>query len=619
MKKFRRLAVTISALSIAAGFALSCREADPPAPPAPSAPQKVAVAPPARGSVQPFVKLMESDAFFYLGLRDWKGLEVFDFIQTASRLRIVDRIKEIMEPGLSGFTRPEGVERRLEELAELRDKVSLRELLGGELALALFPGRPPARPVAALILRLPEGRAGVYEGYFRELISLSGFAGGEGEVEKSEFLGLPFYTFPLLGGGEAAWCRAGDILVAATARDRVERIVSRLLDREGGLSLAENRVFLESFDGLDASGRGIVYLQTRPLTAPLAENFSEFDHLNPAEGSFYLDGVLRAIETVERVAGSFDFDREAYREEVRLYLDEENGSQPLLDLVRVPPRSWPVLDYIPSGAADFSAGFIDPEKVYRPLMNFIGAGPKGGERILRAWKEKQAEVGVRLEEDILSWLGDELAFCTISLGRSVFDPGGWAFLSRFTSAGELDRFLSDLVQRARAEDLNLVAEEYGGCDFNILYLPIPLFPITPTAGRVGEFFVIASRRDIFTGIVDTYNRQNPSIRQDPDFQRLAAGLDGEGSTIYFSRLKDNIESQIALIRSSASMVEMFLPPPGARTEEGSPAELDSRQVIDLLNDITRVLEDFQVFRFRAGSSLYRDGYIQLKSVVEIGG
>ncbi len=615
MQKFCRLAVTISALSIAAGFGLSCREADPPAPPDP---QKVAVAPPARGSVQPLVKLVEGDAFFYLGLRDWKGLEVFDFIRTARRLRIVDRIKEIMEPGLSGFARPEGAERRLEKLAELRDKVSLRELLGGELALVLFPGRLSAPPVAALILRLPEGKAEVYEGYFRELIALFGIVGREEEVEASGSLGLPFYTFPLPGGEEAAWCRAGDILVAATARDRVEGIVSRLRGRGEGLSLAENQVFLESFQGLDPGGRGIVYLQTRPLTAPLAGDCSEFDCLNLAESGFYLDGVLRAIETVERVAGSFDFDREAYREEVRFYLDEENGSQPLLDLVRGSPQPWQVLDYIPSGSAHFSAGSLDPEKVYRPLMNFVEAGPEGGERILQTWKEKQAEWGIRVEEDIFSWLGDEFAFCTVCLGRSFPDLGGWAFLNRFTSAGELDRFLSGLVQRAKAEGLNLVAEEYGGCDFNILYLPIPLFPITPAAGRVGEYLVIASRRDIFTGIVDTYNRTQPSIRQDPDFQRLAAGLDGEGATIYFSRLKDKIESQIALIRSSASMVGMLLPPPGARTAEGSPAGPDSRQVIDLLNDITRVLEDFQIFRFRAGSSIYRDGYIQLKSVVEIG-
>ena len=39
--------------------------------------------------------------------------------------------------------------------------------------------------------------------------------------------------------------------------------------------------------------------------------------------------------------------------------------------------------------------------------------------------------------------------------------------------------------------------------------------------------------------------------------------------------------------------------------------------MDLLNDLTRVLEDLKIFRFRAGITLYRDGYIESRSVVEI--
>lgn len=613
MSQVRRLAITIFALAIAAGAVFSCREGDPPAP-APDPPPAAA-----GGTAQPFAGLVGSDVFCYLGLRDWKALEIFDFIQTARRLKIAQRLKEIMDPGLGGLPRSESAGLRLGRLAELRQKVSLRELLGGEWALALFPGEPSAPPVGALILRLPEGEAGDYAEYFRELIALSPFGDEAGEVAEIDFSGRTIYTFPLPGEEtRAAWCRSGDILVAATDRKRVEKIVSRQLGREGGPALAGNRAFRESFRGLDPGARGVFYLEIRPLAASLAEAVADFELHEGGQAVYYLGGLLRAIGTVERIAGNFDFDPRAYREEFRLYLDEAGGSRALLDLLTIPPRSWEVLNYIPAGVADFSAGFLAPEKVYRPLTRFIAAGPGGGGELVKIWEEKQEEAGIRVEEDILSWLGDEFAFCTVTLGRSLFDPGGWAFLGRCASPGDLDRFLSGLARRARAEDLNVVEEEYGGWDFYTLYLPVPLFPVTPAAGRVGEFFVLASRRDILTGIVDTYDRREPSIRQDPDFQRLESRLGDRGSAIYFSRLEDKIEALISLIRSSASLVALLLPPPGAEDESGEIAGPDSRQVIELLNDITRVLDDFKIFRFRAGVSLYRDGYLQTRSVVEIG-
>ncbi|MDP8237436.1 MAG: DUF3352 domain-containing protein [Candidatus Erginobacter occultus] len=600
MKKCRRWAGILVSAVLAAGAIASCREAEPPSPPAPS---------PCAGAVQPFLDLVDADALFYLGLRGWKDLEIFDFIQTARRLRIVERLKEIGDQGLPDFPRRGDAERRLRKLAELREKVSLRELLGGEFALAVFPGEPGRPPVPALIFRLPEEKADLYADYFRRLAELSLAAGEEIEGE----------------GSRITWSRTGDILVAAAGKERVEKINARLLGRGTGPSLAEDPRFRESFRGMDPSGRGVFYLRVRPLAARLAALLREEYPERPPAGVFlpartkagyYLRRLRRAVETVERIAGTFDFDPRGYRDEFRLYLDEDAGSRAVLDLVKRAPRSWEVLDYIPAGSAGFSAGFLDPGKVYRLLAGFLAVGSREGREMTELWAEKQEAAGIRVEEDILSWLGDEYAFATISLGSSFFDPGSWALLLRVGSAGEADRFL-DLL-RSRAAELNVVEEEYGGAVFHVLYLPIPLLPAAPTAGRVGDFLVLASRRDVFTEIVDTYSGQQPGIRQNPDFQRLEAELGSEGTAIYFSRLEDQIEALIATIRSSSAMLGLFLPPPSAEAAEGEPAGPDSGQVIDLLNDFTRVLEEFKIFRFRAGISLYRDGYIQSRSVVEIG-
>ncbi len=620
MRENGRVRGVLAASILVFGVLSSCRESEPPpsAPPAPSASSAPAV--------QPFLALVGEDAFFYLGMRDWKGLEVFDFIQTARRLRIIPRLKEITDPGMPDFPERPGAERRLKELAALREKVSLRELLGGEFALAGYPGRSGGPPVAALIVRLPEGKAEGYTDYFRRLVLIA--SGEESVSTESGFPGLVLYSFPIPETEQrVTWCRAGDLLFAATDRERVEAMAALRLARGEFSPLAADKVFQESFRGLDAAARGVLYLSVKPLAAELSAgirrerakraDLPDFPGPELARADYYLRGMRRAAETVDRVAAAFDFGPEGYREEVRCYLDEKDGSRVLLDLVKREPRRWKSLDYVPAAAADLSAGFLDPGKAYRSLLDFAAAGSEEGRAARERWEEEQSAAGIRVEEDILSWLDDEFAFSTFSLPRSLFDPGSWALLFGCRSAADLDRFLEGLAERARAENLNVVEEEHGGVSFRVLYLPIPLFPVTPTAGRVGDFLVVASRKDVFTAIVDTYAGRAPGIRQDPDFRRLEGELGSEGSAIFFSRLEDKIEALVTTIRSSASMLGLLIPPPGAEGEDGEPAGPDSRQVTELLNDFTRVLEDFKVFPFRAGVSLYRDGYIQSRSVIEI--
>ncbi len=622
MRKLHRLWLLPLISILTAGILFSCREADPPPPTVP-----VPSPEPPAPRVQPFLELIAGDAVLYLGARDWRDFEVFDFIETARRLRIVDRFRELAGPELPDLPDRAEADRRLRELSRLREEISLRDLLGGEWALAVFRGGPEGLLVPALILRLPEGRGDLYTDYIHRLAARS-LPEGEESGDEGEFLGLELHSFPVPGlEHRVVWCRSEDILIAALGRERVEEIAARLLGRGEGRPLAADEAFLGSFTGLDLAGRGVLYLRVHPLTGRIAGELSrEYPETSPdglplperEEAGYYLRGARRVIETVDRMAGVFDYDSTGYREEVRYFLDEERGSRALLDLLRREPRVWEVLDYIPEGAADVTAGFFEPEKIYRPLLNFLADGPRGDPDLRELWAEKQAEAGIRVEEDILSWLGDEFAFCSVSLGTSLFDPGSWAFFLRYTSAEQLDLFLDELLARAREAELNVVAEEYEGIGFHVLYLPLPLFPVTPTAGRVGDFLVLASRKDVFTGVVDIQAGRKPSIRANPDFRRLEAELGTEGSEIVFSRLEDKIEATIATIRSSAAMLGLFLPPPGAEDADGEPLGPDSRQVMDLMNDFTRVLEDLKIFRFRGGVSRYRDGYIESRTMIEIG-
>ncbi|MEA1928070.1 MAG: hypothetical protein U9N73_07665, partial [Candidatus Auribacterota bacterium] len=456
--------------------------------------------------IQPYLRLMPADTFLYLGFKDWKVLRdetgAFDFIKTARRLKIGPRIREMLE---AGSDIPPGIERTADRLEGLRDRISLWELLGGELALGGYFVGKEEPPVLVFCCRLPEGKEEIYTGYFEELISLFGIPAEQMDEDETDFLGekLISFSLPDILPGRLVRCTAGDTFIFSTRIEGVRLLLSRLKGEDAEKALVDTPAFREYFSGLDPSAKGVVFLDNTALI-----NYAE-EHLETTlqkggslwssgtdsdiEAAYYIRGFLRVIGTVSAIAGNSYLTDEGYRETVRLYLEEKEGSQALLNLLQLPSGDWDILDYIPAGVADLCVNYISPGKIYRPILNFISEDPVRGKELAAIWEKTQKGIGFNLEDDILSWMGDEFAACTLSLSRSFFEPGSFAFLFKISSKEKLDAFLEKLLSLGMEASMNIVIEKYGGSTMRILYPPVPLIPLSPTIGRVGEYLVLASR------------------------------------------------------------------------------------------------------------------------------
>jgi len=579
-------------------------------------------------AVQPYLRLMPADTFLYLGFKDWKVLRnetgAFDFIKTARRLKIGPRIREMLE---AGREIPPGLEQAVRQLEDLRDRISLWEILGGEIAIGGFFVGKEEPPVLAFCCRLSEGKEELYTDYFTELLALPGLSSDQLAEVETDYLGETLISFSLPGIFPGRLCRStvGDTFIFSTRIEGVRLILSRLKGEEEK-ALVEQPAFREYFQGLDLSAKGVVFLDSGQLIRYADDHLESIltpggslwnGETNPTEILYYLKGIMKVIGTVSAIAGNSDLTDDGYRETVRLYLDEKEGSRALLEVLQRSPETRDLLDYIPAGVADLSMNYVAPEMIYRPILDFIINEPVRGRELADTWEKAQEHLGFNLEEDLFSWMGDEFAACTISLSQSFFEPGSFALLFKVTSEKKLDSFLEKLLSLGMESSMNIVIEEYGGFTMRILYPPIPLFPINPTVGRVGDYLVVASRKDGFISIVDTYLKDEKSIRENPDFIRMRERIGDRGSGVFFTRLEDKIESMITFIRSSASMIGLFVASaqPASDTEPSSAP--DSHEIISLLNDITRVMEDLKVFQFWGGISQYENGYIEINEFVEI--
>ena len=590
--------------------------------------------PPPGRPAQAFLKLMPDNTFMYIGFKDWKVLRdqtgAFDFITTARRLKLGSRIKKIFS---SREELTPQVKTAVKRLEEMRSKISLWELLGGEISLAGFTDKDGRFPALALLVRIPEGKEKLYEDYFTELAGLAAEKQGW-EFKDSVFLEEKITTVVMPEAkieSRPSWVRVDDMLIVSSREEGARLLIQRIKSEAASAGLLKTAEFRRVFDGLDPAAMGVTYIHPAAFTSWAKnlyrihkkqidqgiESTEDGPEVESREVVYYLKGVVKIIETIEVISGNFELTEEGYREEARLYLDPEDGSKNLVSLITRPPQDWGVLDYIPAGSVGVSAGYLEFDKVYGFLLGFLGRDPVGGNALKTGWETLQDQWGFHPAEDLFSWMGDEYGAATLSAPTSMLDPGSFAYLVEVKSpdilASKLDRFSAFLEEQG----VTTVEDEYQGMKMRVVYLPVPALPLTPTLGRVGDYLVLASRQGDFRRVVDTIEETAESIRSDPDFRRMRKRLGETGTDFTFIRVEERIDSLVTLLRSSSSMVGMIAAAAASPASEEND-DLRPEDIVGLINDTALVLKDLKVFKFFGVISRWEGDYYKISEFIEIG-
>lgn len=584
---------------------------------------------PAARPARSLLKVMPKNTFMYIGFRDWKVLRdqtgAFDFLKTARRLKVGSRIKKLFQQQKE--VTPE-IRAAAERLEEIRAEISLWDLLGGEVALAGFTDEDGRYPCLALLIRLPGGKEKIYEDYLSELAGMAGEKRGW-EFKESAYLDEKITTVTVPEAkidSRPSWCRLGGMMIISSREEGIRELIARMKGRDDSPGLLDSPLFQRVFSGLDPAARGVTYIHPPAFTAWARKLYrihkNKLDDKLQAEKKtqavesrqvvYYLKGLVKLTETIEVITGNFGLSDEGYWEKNRIYLDPEKGSKNLVALLQRPPKDWDLLDYIPAGTAGAGTGYLNFGFLYRSLLDYLSRDPVRGKVLVERWRGLQDKLGFHPDRDLLSWIGDEYAAVTLSAPTSMMDPGSFAYLLKVTSEEKMERAIDRLFSLLEKQSVTIVEEEYRGSKMRIVYLPLPMFPLTPTLGKVGDCLVLAGRKEDFRQIVDVYKKDKPSIRSEKDFQEMRRRIGRAGTDFTFTRLEERTDSLVTLIRSSSSMVGMMAASK-AETESARPEE-----IVSLMNDIALVLEDLKVFKLMGMTSRWQGEYLEVSKFIEIG-
>ncbi|MCX6350040.1 MAG: DUF3352 domain-containing protein [Candidatus Aureabacteria bacterium] len=591
-----------------------------------------------------FLSLAPKESFLYLDAKDLKAIrdttKAYDFIVAARRLKLFDRLKAEIE---AEKPLPADAREAAGKLEQIRRKASLWEIMGNEIALVVFPTEKGVKPALVILCRLPKGAGQEYLGYFEELVGTL-IEGSETKISRSEFLDETLSSVAVARNDISlapTWARVGDVLLIASRPEGARELVARLKGRGGKDSLPENPAFRKAMKGLDPRAMGVWYAQADGLLdwflrvykyqkgrvddgikaggLPGGLESSEVKQIR-----YYLRLLTRAAKTVDLIGGNAGLSEDGWQEKTRIYLDPKEGSAALRAILRTPSRDYKVLSLLPAASAEVSAGFVQPEKIYRLFADYIVKNPAHGKAVARKWQAAEKEAGFDVTEDLLPVLGEEYGFALTSFAQSIGDPGSFILAWKAKEGAAVEQSLDKLVGVIKGKAakqggsyLNITEEEYEGAAMRVFYLPLPLLGLSPTLGVVDGYIVLASRKAGFQQVVDITKKKEKSIAQDEDFQRLAKRVDSRGMAISFTRVSAQIDGAVGMVRSISSLLGMTAAMSKPQTPEEEKELKKTQTRIALLDDVAQVLETLKAYKFCAGSWAYDGDCLESRQFTEV--
>jgi len=275
----------------------------------------------------------------------------------------------------------------------------------------------------------------------------------------------------------------------------------------------------------------------------------------PASVYFYLDGsFIRKYADTEKLPEKLDFLNSF------CFSADISGNRVAFKgaFVTDPESSGNAFTrYFKSGVGSLSAPAMldtDPIIFLGGKFGFDPAQISGDKALGEIKTQISASLGLDLEKDILSWVGDEF-FASFSnytiLALPVLQTPKFYIGVKARDAGACRK----CIEKMTAALKNFRETKSGGT--SIYHCPVPtpgnvLPDFGITFSQVGGFMVAATSRDAITSLLSAIDRKTGTLGTDPDFMAFTGALPGASNFMFFYNGITGSEFFSSLIKTSAN-------------------------------------------------------------------
>jgi hypothetical protein len=387
---------------------------------------------------------------------------------------------------------------------------------------------PPRVRAYFLFRGNPKSKAEEIVGKFAEFVKKQ--AGDEAEFKESVHKGTKITTIkPVEAPVEFAYGFIDDVLafgVGIKAPPELEKIVD--LAGGSGDSFAGNAQFKKILDATRmTTGRytGCFYADMQGI----GQLFGAIPTDNvPMPLQPMIQGIKQSFSVPVVMGGTGYVDQGLVIKMAAIPTGEVLDELTQLSL-KTPSAAGKNIAYVPENSLAYVGvnSMPDPQELW-PLMQKQWEAQGAAPAMNMIFGQIETALGMKLEEDVIPWVGNEFGFVLTELDtKAGFPYPKFAMLVKIKDMAKAKAFLQKLggiIKELTAETgfkLETTVHQGYGLNSVTIALPMPLpITLTPAYGIVDEFLVVGSSVDLVKQMIDTSKGTQKDLAADAAFKSL---------------------------------------------------------------------------------------------------
>lgn len=172
----------------------------------------------------------------------------------------------------------------------------------------------------------------------------------------------------------------------------------------------------------------------------------------------------------------------------------------------------------------------------------------------QAIEELEQKIGLKIEEDIIAAIGDEMGGFLSEIKTGGFFPIPKLLLFvQIKNKGKMDKLLNHLADKMPL--MKMQEENYKG--LTLTFLPFSIgSDIQPAYTFLGNYLLLSINKQILKDSIDTSKGEKPSITSNEAFKGVDFGLSGKNSSVVFINTASIMDSLSAVIKWAGKWADL---------------------------------------------------------------
>jgi len=349
--------------------------------------------------------------------------------------------------------------------------------------------------------------------------------------------------------GTVCYAYLGDTFVLTLSKRRMEQVIQNSQKKDKARVLANNARFKEVIGRLEGEKQiARLYVNISLLSEKL------LDKLAPGMSE---KATAAGLKSIKAVGYGVRFEGGGIKEVFYISSPkiERRGFAKLLNW---PAGKKDLLEMVPAEAVSFSHANIDFVSLWDGLLDTIRLLDEGTyNQIQTALASAEKRTKVNIKEDLLASLGNEIVSYVVAPPEEepTRSPSTVFMLSlkdKAKAARSIEILLSSVIPGAAipiavegkalpaTRDRYWAITQHRNHSIKVLTSRTKELPITPAYSVVGDVMILCPDTESVRVALNFIDEKGPSILEDSDYKRVAAGLSADSATVSYFDLKASV-------------------------------------------------------------------------------